>query len=94
MSQQSDPAADPLIREAIDAALAVIQEAHDPENRFDSGTAGDLYAERFEQFRQLAAALSHYSAWEANRVAAFDSAAAAINQTSAALAAGINKSGI
>ena len=71
MSPQSDPASDPIIREAIDAAFCVIQSAHDPENRFDSGTAGDLYAERFEQFRQLAAALSHYSDWEANRVAAF-----------------------
>ena len=83
MSKQSDPAADPLIREAIDAAFCVIQSAHDAADRFDSGTAGYLYAERFEQFKQLAAALSHYSNWEANRVAAF-----------AALAAGINKSGI
>jgi len=71
MIPQSDPAANPLIREAIDAAFSVIQSAHDTENRFDSGTAGDLYAERFEQFQQLAAALSHYSNWEANRVAAF-----------------------
>jgi hypothetical protein len=70
MIPQSDPAADPLVREAIDAAFCVIQSAHDMENRFDSGTAGDLYAERFEQFQQLAAALAHYSAWEANRVAA------------------------
>jgi len=61
---------DPLIAAAIDAAFSVIQAEHDPENRFDSGSAGDAYADRFPEFETLAMCLAHFSAWEAKRVKA------------------------
>ena len=67
----------PLIHQAIDAAFCVIQEKHDPKNRFNAGGFADHYAERFETFDAIAEALAHYSDWEAARVKKAEADAAA-----------------
>ena len=74
----------PTIQAAIDAAFCVIQDAHDPQNRFDAGNFADHYAERFGSFDAIAEALAHYSDWEANRIKAAEACAAAAAAEAAA----------